>query len=480
MNPPGPPSYRFEPRVEALADSAVARDLSRALSCLRAQHRPILLDSVSGEPRRFSLLAFDPLPGEPPQELSALRAFCARLERRGGETPPHFEGGFLGALSYDLGVVGEDLELPRDPWELPKIVGGLYVDYLVRDHAEHKTWLVLGEAPGDGRPALAQRRAQVLSALQQEPQSIAPLPMAACERLSDSGAFRRAVESVRERIREGEIYQANLSHRLLCEYAQDPIELYLQLRRHHPGPYLAFLGQADLALLSGSPELLLDFEPARPGERCGRALTRPIKGTLPRGATPEQDRALAAQLLASEKDRAELSMIVDLERNDLGSVALPGGVRVDPFPQLQSFSTVHHLMADVHAELPPERDAVDLLSALFPGGSITGAPKLRSMEVIAELEQEGRGFAYGSILMLDTRGRCLANILIRTLIWRPAAAGGGEVTYRVGGGITYASDAALEEAESLAKGLGLARSLGVPDAVPDAAPEREGGLHGSV
>jgi para-aminobenzoate synthetase component 1 len=286
------------------------------------------------------------------------------------------------------------------------------------------------------------------------------------ERLTDSIGFQAGVEAVRARIAEGEIYQANLSHRLQCDSVQDPIDLYMTLRQNHPGPYLGFLGQERLALLSGSPELLLDFEPAANGQPA-RALTRPIKGTLPRGATPAEDQALAAQLLASEKDRAELTMIVDLERNDLGSMAVPGGVEVSEFPELMSFATVHHLMADVSATILPGRDAIDLLMAIFPGGSITGAPKLRSMEVIADLEREGRGFAYGSLLMIDTRGRCLANILIRTLIWRPLkqvqAGALGQVTYRVGGGITYASDAALEEAESLVKGLALARSLGAMD-----------------
>jgi anthranilate/para-aminobenzoate synthase component I len=150
-------------------------------------------------------------------------------------------------------------------------------------------------------------------------------------------------------------------------------------------------------------------------------------------------------------------MIVDLERNDLGRIAVPGGVAVSGFPTLESYASVHHLAADVVARVRPDVDAVACLAALFPGGSVTGAPKLRSMEVIAELEQEGRGFAYGALVALDTRGALTASLLIRTLIWR--ARGGGEVTFRVGGGITWGSDAAAEEAEAAAKGVLLARAL---------------------
>ncbi|MCZ6596277.1 MAG: anthranilate synthase component I family protein, partial [Planctomycetota bacterium] len=238
-------------------------------------------------------------------------------------------------------------------------------------------------------------------------------------------------------------------------------DLYLRLRRMNPGPYMGFLrwegpaapGESPAvpggggALLSTSPELLLELD-------GNMARTRPIKGTAPRGATPEEDESNARALLASEKDRAELAMIVDLERNDLGRVAETGTVRVENLPRIESYATVHHLMADVIARPRADVDAVDALAALFPGGSVTGAPKLRAMERIAELEGEGRGFFTGSLGMLDTRGRAVFNILIRTMLWRP-----GEVSFRVGGGITWSSDPAAEDRETLAKGAALARAL---------------------
>jgi len=166
----------------------------------------------------------------------------------------------------------------------------------------------------------------------------------------------------------------------------------------------------------------------------------------------------ALALLGSEKDLAELAMIVDLERNDLGRCARPGGVRVEVFPRLETFATVHHLVADVAADVRPGVDAFDLLAALFPGGSITGAPKLASMDAIAELEGEGRGFFTGSLGFVDTRGHAAWNILIRTLVWRPRSRD-GEVSFHVGGGITWSSDAAAEERETMIKGAGLLHAL---------------------
>ena len=470
--------FRFAPHVERVEGARGDLELSEALSRLRRKPFPILFDSASGSPCAFSLLAFDPLPplvtNALPRNatLGDLRACIERLERvptsarsERGE-PPFFGGGFLGALSYDLGVDGERLDLPRDPWGLPKMVGGLYVDYLVRDHSSGETWLVLGADPGDDRPGVEERRTEILDALsapfgaaRRGSRSSESARAGAATRLVPPDEYRRHVERVRDEIARGEIYQANVSYRMTRELDADPVDLYLALRERHAGPYLGYVsfehdGRPG-ALLSGSPELLLDYSPPRAG-RDAIARTRPIKGTAARGATPADDRASAAALLASEKDRAELSMIVDLERNDLGRVALPGGVSVGEFPRLESYATVHHLVADVTARVDPAYDGIDVLAALFPGGSVTGAPKLRSMEIIAALEGEGRGFAYGSMLMADARGRVLANILIRTLIWRGDP---GEVTYRVGGGITWPSDPAAEEAETLAKGLALAAAL---------------------
>ncbi len=452
-------TLRFRPRVERL-DSALSP--ADALARLRDRDRPVLLDGAAGEPRRFSLLAFDPVATADFGSLEELRAFAARLAppepgSLPADFPDAFHGGFLGALAYDLGVAGEDLKLPAEPWDFPLVVGGLYTDFLVKDEVRAETWLALGEDPGDGRPPVDERRAAILAAFEREPDT-APLratgPLVRCVK---SREHRARVERARAWIAAGEMYQANVAHRFTRAVAGDPIDLYLRLRRRNPAPYMAFLRWPGGAVLSTSPELLLEFDGAS-------ARTRPIKGTIERGATPAEDAERAAALLASEKDRAELAMIVDLERNDLGRIARTGSVEVGEFPRLESFATVHHLVADVACRPRAGVDAVDALAALFPGGSITGAPKLRSMELIAELEGEGRGFFTGSLGFLDARGRAAFNILIRTLLWRPTpgnggGAGAGEVSFRVGGGITWASDPAAEDAETLAKGRALAEAL---------------------
>ncbi len=442
----------------------------------------VALDSAGGTPRRFSLIAFDPLQGlELPSSIEGLRAYAAQLTASAGpltasagdDVPGPFAGGFLGALAYDLGVAGERaVRVAPEPWGSPLVVGGLYTDFVVLDEARSRAWLVLGEDPGDGRPDVATRRDEIVARIEADPS-----PMAPCAASGDSvfrsapGEFRAHVADLRERIAAGDLYQANLAHRIERRVRGDPRDLYLRLRRVNPAPYMAWIawdesnsaggsggtrGSAGTrgALLSASPELLLEFD----GEI---ARTRPIKGTAPRGADAEEDARNARSLLASAKDAAELAMIVDLERNDLGTCAEPGGVRVEAFPRLETYASVHHLTADITARVRTGIDAFDLLQKLFPGGSITGAPKLAAMNAIADLEREGRGFFTGSLGFVDTRGRAAWNILIRTLVWRPRedASGEGEVCFHVGSGITWSSDPAAEERETAHKAAGLLRAL---------------------
>ena len=444
------PAFRFRPRAFELDPAFEPAALLPGL----ARRRPVLLDSAAGAPRRFSLIGFDPLGGvDLPTALPELRSTVARLTLEGDAPPGPFAGGFLGALAYDLGVVGEKLDLPREPWGQPLLVGGLYTDFVVRDEQAERVWLVLGDEPGDERPTVGARRRELeelFGSLPGDP--AAPLAVSELVRHVPSAEHRERIERARAYVAAGEIYQANLAHRFTAAVEAEPAELYRSLRAANPAPYMGYCGWEGGALLSSSPELLLELDAAR---RVAR--TRPIKGTIARSADPDEDRRARETLLASEKDRAELGMIVDLERNDLGRIAAPGTVAVEGFPTLETYAAVHHLVADVTAEPRAGTDAVDVLAALFPGGSVTGAPKLRSMEVIAELEGEGRGFFCGSLGFLDTAGNALFNILIRTLLWRP-----GEVSYRVGGGITWSSDARAEDEETLAKGAALARALGAP------------------
>ncbi|MBJ02514.1 MAG: aminodeoxychorismate synthase component I [Planctomycetes bacterium] len=461
-------------------------DAAHWLRALGQRRQPVLLDSATAasttaasttgasaidRQQRYSLLGFDPLEGVGvmPATLAELGPWLEQLQAEpGAQTPGPFHGGFLGALSYDLGVAGEDPgaeAAPCPPSGGPggaPIIGGLYTDFLIRDHRARRSFLVLGDEPGDGRAGVELRRREVEHLLATAGQRRAVSPRGPLVRHTGPAEHRRRVEQARDLIRRGEIYQANLAHRFTREMEGRPEDLYAVLRAVNPAPYGAFVswgegpgGSSSGALLSASPELLLEYD--------GKlARTRPIKGTAPRGRTPREDARLARELLASRKDLAELTMIVDLERNDLGRVAQTGSVAVTGLPTLQSLASVHHLVADVTARPRAGQGALDLLAALFPGGSITGAPKLRAMEVIAELEGEGRGFFTGSAGFIDTRGHCCFNILIRTLVWRALEeedAGAGEVSYHVGGGITWASEAAAEDAETLDKGAALAAAL---------------------
>ncbi len=253
-----------------------------------------------------------------------------------------------------------------------------------------------------------------------------------------------------EHIRAGDVFQANLTQPFGGRFDGDPRRLFQKLCASSPAPFAAYVETGDgLSVLSASPEefLRVDGDAVR---------TRPIKGTRPRGATTADDSALLAELLASEKDVAELAMIVDLLRNDVGKVAAIGSVRVGPFPEHASFAQVHHLFATVSATLRDGVTAGELLRATFPGGSITGAPKLRCMEILEELEVQRRGVYTGAIGWIGPGPRLHLNVAIRTMAWRD-----GVVRLDAGGGVTADSDPAAEYEETLHKAAGMLMALGV-------------------
>ncbi len=253
---------------------------------------------------------------------------------------------------------------------------------------------------------------------------------------------------MRERIAAGEIYQMNLAQRFTCAVAEPPRQLYRRLRALNPAPMGAYLEAGDWTVLSSSPERFLAVAD-------GRIRTFPIKGTRPRGRTPAEDAAQRRELLASEKERAELLMIVDLLRNDLGRVCRFGSVQVRRLHDLETFATVHHLVGEVEGELRPGVGAAELMRAVFPGGSITGAPKIRAMQVIAETEPVPRGIFSGVLGYWSACGRVDLSIAIRTIVCRR-----GEASFHVGAGIVWDSDPALEYEETLAKGRALRAALG--------------------
>ena len=266
----------------------------------------------------------------------------------------------------------------------------------------------------------------------------------------DRAAYEVGVDRVRELIARGDIYQANLTRRLSAPFHGDPWPLYRRLRTGDPSLFSAYLdlgrGQA---ILSASPEPFLSVD------RSGNVASDPIKGTRARGRTREEDRALAAELMASAKDRAENVMIVDVLRNDLGRVCVAGSVRVPRLCRLERTAAVQHLVSTVTGRLAPGRDAFDLLAASFPGGSITGAPKIRAMEILEELEPVRRGPYTGALGWWGPDGAMATSILIRTFV-----ADGRRLTLHVGGGITYRSDPSEEWNETVAKAGGPLSAIG--------------------
>ncbi|WP_422930806.1 aminodeoxychorismate synthase component I [Singulisphaera sp. PoT] len=388
-------------------------------------------------------------------EQGALEALGRLINRFGlsnslGEEPtsdaPPFTGGLVGYYGYDLAPNLERLPRrnPRDS-ALPDIRFALYDNVIVVDHVGHTTELWTHDFLHEGSDAQANRsrpwmdRLECLNVDSSRPVS----ELGPVEGDISRDAYLASVEKALEYIAAGDIFQVNLSQRFTTRGKPVPFDLYLRLRKQSPAPFAAFLQWNDLAIVSASPEWFYQT-------RGDLLITRPIKGTRPRGATEREDAQFANELLTSPKDRAELTMIVDLERNDLGRVCRFGSVRVIDALCIESFAQVHHLVATVEGQLREDVGAIDIARALFPGGSITGAPKIRAMEIIDELEPTRRSLYTGAIGYYGLGGASGFNIAIRTMLVE-----GDRVSYQVGGGIVADSDPQAEYLETLAKGRGI-------------------------
>ena len=388
---------------------------------------------------------------------------------------PPFQGGIAGYIGYDWGAVLERLPRARyDDLAIPDAVLGLYDWVIAWDHRARSAWVISTGLPDTGarQEARARERLTMVRNRLRRGRSAhpidafaAPLPRSpaapsypvagieAAEKIGLRSTFTHrgyldAVARVRDYIVAGDIFQANLSQRFEGTLGEPPFDLYRRLRQHNPAPFAAYLGFGDTAVLSASPERFLRLD----GDR--RIETRPIKGTRPRGLGPMHDAALGRALAESQKDRAENVMIVDLLRNDLSRVCRPGTVRVPELFALEHHPTVHHLVSTVVGELEPGADAADVIRAAFPGGSITGAPKVRAMEIIAELEPTQRAVYCGSIGYISATGAMDTSIVIRTYL-----ALRGQIYFQAGGGIVADSDPELEYRETLDKARGLIETL---------------------
>jgi para-aminobenzoate synthetase component I len=360
---------------------------------------------------------------------------------------PPFQGGLVGLIGYEAGGWLERLPTPCPAdLSLPDMAFGRYQTLAAFDHRRQQAWII---APDQIR---ADRLRHRLSGPSPAPASSSLLLTAEGWHAELSPEeYRVRVRQILDWIKAGDIYQANMTQRFLGQLADGitPWQAYLALRPRTAGPFSAFLNLgAGRALASGSPERFLALT------ADGRMESRPIKGTVRRGVTEAEDVALAAALLASEKDRAENLMIVDLLRNDLSRVAKIGSVRVPTLFGLESYRAVHHLVSVVQGRLRAGLGPVDLLQAAFPGGSITGAPKIRAMEIIAALEPARRGPYCGSVVWIGDDGAMDSSIIIRSL-----CVAGRRVVAQAGGGIVADSDPDAEYQESLLKARALLTAL---------------------
>jgi aminodeoxychorismate synthase component I len=466
-----------------------------ALYAVRAMPNPVLLESARVHEKigRYSFVTADPyltfrsrgdsvelsLPATPRgkygkratmnrKPLRKLRELMANYRTPPVPGLPPFTGGAVGFFSYDF--VRQFEKIPQNARDDLAIADAcfLFVDFVVAfDHVQNRCWVIVN--PG--------AREQEMGFRTPEPEQWAGLYDQAAERLQviaeklTSGAapanrrepgkeppvlepaltrqaFESMVRKCKEYIAAGDIYQANLSQRFSASLGDvDPIRLYSILRGINPSPFAAYCDFGDVKLVSSSPERLVRLSGRK-------ADTRPIAGTRRRGGTGKETRELTADLLANEKERAEHIMLLDLERNDLGKVCAYGSVRVDEMMVVEDYSHVIHIVSNVEGELTPDRDGFDLIRAVFPGGTITGVPKVRCMEIIDELEPVARGPYTGSIGYLANSGDLDLNIIIRTFVIKD-----GTAHVQVGAGIVADSDPGREYAETLQKAEALRKAL---------------------
>jgi para-aminobenzoate synthetase component 1 len=482
----------WTPLVEELGPAPEPPD-----ACRRLAHLPHLLwlDSATRHPTlgRYSFITADPCawvrsrgreveitfrgPSPLPAALSATDPFAAlarllgHFQTRAIPSLPPFQGGAAGLFGYDLCHHLERLPRPRfDEFAVPDGAIGLYDWVLAFDHEAGRAWVISTGFPeeqgGPCRRRAERRMKHILRLLRanrlERPAEPAggplltlgelapshPLPMLPQVRSNfTKPEYLAAVARAVEYIHAGDCFQVNVAQRLLHPASLPPLELYRRLRERNPAAFGGYFDLGEFVVASASPERFLRIAD-------GLVETRPIKGTRPRSETPEEDHRRAQELLSSAKDRSENVMIVDLLRNDLGRVCAYGSVQVEAVCRLESQPFVHHLVSVVTGRLRLGLAPVDLLRAAFPGGSVTGAPKVRAMQIIAELEPTARGPYCGSLGYVGFDGSMDTNILIRTF-----TLGRGWAQFPVGGGIVADSTPHAEYAETLHKAEGLLRAL---------------------
>lgn len=495
---------RVAPHVEPLAGLTpwevcrrlADRDHLLFLDSARPPHpRPLSRGVESGENlARYSFVSADPLTwltssrgwisenGRFVAVADPLTVLADRLENFAlepiDELPP-FQGGAAGLFGYELCHHIEVLPRPiHDDFACPDLAVGIYDWVIAFDHLTDQSWVISTGYPEPDprrRDKCARQRAEQVKRWLDRPlpspsgkgaggesagrdvtarqKTAIETPQYAIDGLPgitsnfDRSRYLQTIARAIEYTHAGDCFQVNIAQRLLTPARISPLELYSKLRERNPAPFAGYFDLGDRILISASPERFLRVD-------GGEIETRPIKGTRPRGNTPDEDRRLADELMASEKDHAENVMIVDLLRNDLGRVCEYASVRVEALCRLESYQYVHHLVSEVRGRLREGMKPTDLIRAAFPGGSVTGAPKIRAMEIITELEETARGPYCGSLGYLGFDGAMDSNLLIRTFVQ-----GGGWLHFSVGGGIVADSVPEKEYAETWHKAEGLLRAL---------------------
>lgn len=407
--------------------------------------------SLAGERGRYSIAAWDPLLVHETKNVSGdpFEFLQNDLRKRTPIEAPElpFAGGWIGYFGYELYSHLEKKVPPREPDLIPKAVFCFYDRFYLYDHFEKRAAMI----------SFNRRGAVCRTPIKGAPRCAPTSYQGTINSNFTRKEYVQAIHKIKNYIAAGDCYQVNLSQKFQAPVLDDPYTIYQRLRSRSPAPYAAYLNLGRAQILSSSPECFLEVD--------GRqVVTRPIKGTRPRGKTEKEDQRLKTELEGSSKDRAELLMITDLERNDLGRVCRPGSVEVTELRRIESFSNVHHQAATIRGELAPGKDLIDLLRAAFPGGSITGAPKVRAMQIIRELEADPRNVYCGTIGFLSLNGKAEFNVAIRTMVIKDRTA-----HFWAGGGIVADSDPEAEYEETLAKAQGMIESLQIngPDRLDD-------------
>jgi para-aminobenzoate synthetase component 1 len=475
----------FDFELQIVEELHPAPDAEAAFLALSRHPHCLFLDSALRVEQlgRYSFLAVDPyafvqVASDGADGLAALEQHLPlRNPPRNPTRPdlPPFQGGAAGLFSYDLGRSLEHVAAPQfDEFHVPAMAVGFYDTVVSFDHRQGRAWIVSQGLPEQDRQARRERAAArvrefrtwlatpaepTATIARRKPDSstrvspanlVEQFPVGNIDGLTSNFSaddYRQMIRRGVEYIEAGDVFQVNLAQRLLFPASDDSVTLYQRLRRRNPATFAAYFDLGEFQIASASPERLVQL-------RAGQVEARPIKGTRQRTSRPEADLYAADELRQSDKDRAENVMIVDLLRNDLARVCTPESVRVTQLCGLETYAFVQHLVSVVQGTLAEGRNALDVIRATFPGGSVTGAPKIRAMEIIAELEKNARGPYCGSLGYIGFDGTLDLSILIRTI-----TAGRGWWQFPVGGGIVAQSDPQSEYEETWHKARGLLRSL---------------------